>query len=175
MQKVTRFFIIAILFLITVSFIPAKKGKVLWLTVAALQEAYSKNPKPILVDVYTSWCGWCKVMDKETYTNEKVAAYINEHYYAVKLDAEEKTALEWNGKTYSYDEANKVNELAVYLCYGQLSFPTTVFITALNAQPAPLSGYLKAKEIESPLKFFGEGAYKTQSFPDYNKAFNTSW
>ena len=83
--------------------------------------------------------------------------------------------MEWNGKKYNYDEANKVNELAVYLCYGQLSFPTTVFITALNAQPAPLSGYLKAKEIESPLKFFGEGAYKTQSFPDYNKAFNTSW
>ncbi len=175
MQKVTRFFIIAILFLITVSFVPAKKGKVQWLTVAELQESYSKNPKPILVDVYTSWCGWCKVMDKETYTNEKVAAYINEHYYAVKLDAEEKNAVEWNGKTYGYDEANKVNELAVYLCYGQLSFPTTVFITALNAQPAPLSGYLKAKEIESPLKFFGEGAYKTQSFPDYNKAFNTSW
>ncbi len=175
MQKVTRFFIIAILFLITVSFVPANKEKVNWLTVAALQEAYSKNPKPILVDVYTRWCGWCKVMDKETYTNEKVAAYINEHYYAVKLDAEEKTALEWNGKKYSYDEANKVNELAVYLCYGQLSFPTTVFITALNAQPATLSGYLKAKEIESPLKFFGEGAYKTQNFPDYNKTFNTSW
>ena len=175
MQKVARFFIIAMLFLITVSFVPAKKGKVQWLTVAELQEAYSKNPKPILVDVYTSWCGWCKVMDKETYTNEKVAAYINEHYYAVKLDAEDKNAMEWNGKTYSYDEANKVNELAVYLCYGQLSFPTTVFITDLNAQPAPLSGYLKAKEIESPLKFFGEGAYKTQSFPDYDKAFNKSW
>ena len=175
MQKVTRFFIIVILFFITVSFIPSGKGKVQWITMAALQEAYSKNPKPILVDVYTSWCGWCKVMDKETYTNEKVAAYINEHYYAVKLDAEQKEPVEWNGKKYGYDKLNKVHELAIYLCYGQLSFPTTVFVTALNAQPTPLSGYLKAKEIESPLKFFGEGAYKTQNFPEFDKAFNTSW
>lgn len=175
MQKVTRFLIIIILFFITVSFIPSKKGKVQWLTVSALQEAYSKNPKPILVDVYTSWCGWCKVMDKETYTNEKVANYINEHYYAVKLDAEEKDSIEWNGKKYGYDKLNKVNELAIYLTYGEMSFPTTVFLTALNAQPAPLSGYLKAKEIETPLKFFGEGVYKTQNFPDFNKSFTASW
>jgi thioredoxin-related protein len=175
MQKVTQLFIIAFLFLISVSFVPSNKGKVQWITVAALQELYSKNPKPILVDVYTTWCGWCKVMDKQTYTNEKVANYINEHYYAVKLDAEQKEPVEWNGKKYEYDKVNKINELAVYLCYGQLSFPTTVFITAIDAQPAPLSGYLKAKEIESPLKFFGEGAYKTQNFPEFNKSFNTTW
>ena len=175
MQKVTRFLIITALFFTAVSFRPVKKDKVQWLTVAQLQEAYSKNPKPILVDVYTSWCGWCKVMDKETYSNEKVAAYINEHYYAVKFDAEQKETVQWGGKKYEYNKDNKINDLAVYLCYGQLSFPTTVFVTALNAQPAPLAGYLKAKEIESPLKYFGEGAYKKQNFPEFNKSFTASW
>jgi len=177
MQKVTLFFIITILFFISVSFIPLKKEKVQWLTVAALQAAYNKNPKPILVDVYTRWCGWCKVMDKETYSNEKVAAYINEHYYAVKLDAERKDSVEWDGKKYGYNRVNKVNDLAVYLTYGQgqMSFPTTVFLTALKARPAPLSGYLKVKEIESPLKFFGEGVYKIQNFPEFNKTFSNSW
>ncbi len=175
MQKVTRFLIIMVLFFVMVSFMPLNKGKVQWLTVAQLNEAYSKNPKPILVDVYTSWCGWCKVMDKETYSNEKVAAYINEHYYAVKLDAEQKDSLEWNGKKYGYSKINKVNELAVYLCYGQLSFPTTVFISDINAQPEPLSGYLKVKEIESPLKYFGENAYKKQNFQEFNKTLNKNW
>ena len=51
--------------------------------------------------------------------------------------------------------------------YGQMSYPTTVFLAALDAKPAPLPGYLKPKEIESPLKFFGEGAYKTKNFPEY--------
>jgi thioredoxin-related protein len=175
MQKVTGFLIVVTLFFVSVSFVPKTKEKIQWLTVAQLQEAYRQHPKPILVDVYTSWCGWCKVMDRQTYSNEKVVTYINEHYYAVKLDAEQRDSLQWNGKMYGYDRLNKVNELAVYLCYGQLSFPTTVFVADLNAEPAPLSGYLKASEIEPPLKFFGESAYKTQNFQDFNKAFSNSW
>jgi thioredoxin-related protein len=174
MKSLNPIFIITILFLITVSFVP-KKDKVQWLTIEELHDAYLKNPKPILVDVYTSWCGWCKVMDKETYNNEKVADYINEHYYAVKLDAELKDSLEWNGKKYGYNKEEDVNELASYFTYGQMSFPSTVFLTDLNAQPEPLSGYLKVKEIETPLKFFGEGAYKNQNLPDFDKTFITSW
>ena len=173
MKKVT-FFVLVIVFFMTVSFIP-KKETVQWLSVAAMQEAYSKDPKPVLLDVYTGWCGWCKVMDKETYSNEKVAAYINEHYYAVKLDAERKDSVEWNGKKFGYSKRNKVNELAVYLLSGQMSFPTTVFLTDLKGQPTQLSGYLKPKEIEAPLRFFGEGAYKTQSFPEFYKVFSASW
>ncbi len=175
MQKVTFFSVITVLFFILIAFNPEKKERVQWLTVAEMQQAYSKGPRPIIADIYTSWCGWCKVMDKETYGNEKVAAYINEHYYAVKLDAEQRDSLEWNGKKYGYSKINKVNELAVYLCYGQMSFPTTVFLTGIAAQPAPLAGYLKAKEIEPPLKFFGDGAYKTQNFPAFSKTFTSSW
>ena len=175
MQKVTFFSVITILFFMLIAFSPVKKEKVQWLTVAELQEAYNKNPKPVLVDVYTSWCGWCKVMNKETYSNQKVAAYINEHFYAVKFDAEQKDSVEWDGKKFGYNKYNKVNDMAVYFCGSQMGFPTTVFLPALNAKPATLSGFLKAKEIESPLKFFGEGIYKIKSFEVFNKTFNTSW
>lgn len=174
MQKVTGILIFTFLFFVLVSFTPPK-DKVQWLTLVQLKEMYAKNPKPILVDVYTGWCGWCKVMDKETYSNDKVATYINEHYYAIKFDAERKDSVEWNGKKYGYSKLNKVNELAVYLTYGQMSFPTTVFLTTFSAQPAPLSGYLKPKEIEAPLRFFGDEFYKTKTFPEYNKTFSASW
>ena len=140
-----------------------------------MQLAYKKKPKPIIVDVYTSWCGWCKVMDKETYSNDQVAAYINEKYYAVRIDAETNESLEWNGKKYGYVSQYKVNELAAYFLNGQMSYPTTVFFSSLEGNPAPLAGYLKPKEIESPLKFFGDGVYKTKNFPDYLKGFTASW
>lgn len=175
MQKVTNIIIAFVVFVSATSFVIPSKEKINWLTLAELKEAYNKNPKPILVDVYTSWCGWCKVMDKETYSKEQVAAYINEHYYAVRLDAETKDTLEWNGKIYGYKPEYKANELAVYLMYGQMSFPTTVFLSAIDAQPAPLPGYMKPKELESPLKFFGEGAYKTSTFPEYMKTFAGKW
>lgn len=174
MQKVTGILIFTLLLFMLVSFTPAKE-KVQWITPNELKVLYAKNPKPILIDVYTGWCGWCKVMDKETYNNDKVASYINEHYYAIKLDAERKDSVEWNGKKYGYSKLNKVNELAIFLTYGQMSFPTTVFLTAFNARPAPLSGYLKPKEIEAPLKYFGEDFYKTKTFPEYNKTFSAGW
>ncbi len=175
MQKVAHFIIAVAACICIVSFMPYNKEKVQWLTVAELKEAYSKNPKPILVDVYTSWCGWCKVMDRETYAKDDVAAYINEKYYAVKLDAESKETFEWNGKKYEYKPEYKSNELAVYLLYGQMSYPTTVFLSGIDAQPAPLAGYLKPKELEAPLKFFGDGAYKTKNYPEFMKSFTPSW
>ena len=175
MQKVTVFFIALITFISIASFTVKKKKKVQWLTVAELQEAYAKNPKPVLVDVYTSWCGWCKVMDRETYAKDDVAAYINEKYYAVKLDAESKESFEWNGKKYEYKPEYKSNELALYLLYGQMSFPTTVFLSAIDAQPAPIPGYLKPNEIEAPLKFFGDGIYKTKNYPEFMNGFKASW
>ncbi len=175
MKKVIVFFAsAALLIAFTSSRIPTKE-KVQWLSIVEMQVAYKKNPKPILVDVYTSWCGWCKVMDRETYQNNKVAAYINEKYYAVKFDAESKDSTEWNGIKYGFDQRNRVNEMAMYLLYGQLSYPTTVFLASLDAKPAPLPGYLKPKEIESPLKFFGEGVYKSKKFPEYMRSFKTSW
>jgi len=175
MQKVTKFIILFFFLSIAFSYAPAKKEKIRWLSITELHEAYTKTPKPILVDVYTDWCGWCKVMDRETYDKEAVVNYINENYYAVKLNAESKDSLEWAGKKYGYNPEYKSNELAVYLLYGQMSYPTTVFLPAINAQPAPLAGFLKPKEIESPLKFFGDGAYKTKTFQEYMKTFSNSW
>ena len=111
MKKVTYYFKIFLVFFLLASFIFPNKDKVQWISVAELQRTYSKDPRPIIVDVYTSWCGWCKVMDKETYRNTKVADYINEHFYAVKLDAETKEVFDWNGKQYRYNDAYQSNEL----------------------------------------------------------------
>jgi thioredoxin-related protein len=175
MQKVTRFFLAIVAVLLFASFSRPEKEKIQWLSIEEMHAAYKKQPKPILVDVYTSWCGWCKVMDKQTYTNDKLAAYINEKYYAVKFDAESKDSVEWNGKRYGYNPQNKVNDMAVYLMFGQMSYPTTVFLSELAARPAPLPGYLKPREMESPLKFFGDGVYKTKNFPEFMKSFTASW
>ena len=175
MKKVTYYFIIFLMFFILASFIFPEKDKVQWISVAELQRTYSKDPRPIIVDVYTSWCGWCKVMDKETYRNTKVADYINEHFYAVKLDAETKEVFDWNGKQYRYNEAYQSNELAVYLMGGNMSYPTTVLMPSLASQPAPMAGFLKPNELEAPLKFFANDNYKTKTYQQFIQSFKGSW
>lgn len=175
MQKVIGFLMIFILVVSSFSFNDPRKKDINWISIKELNEMYNKNPKPILLDVYTDWCGWCKHMDKTTYKNEKLISYINEHYYAVKLNAESPDSLVFNKKQYGYKKKNKSNELAEYLLYGQMSFPTTVFLSTINAQPAPLPGYLSAEDMEAPLKYFGEGFDKKQSFVEYNKSMKKEW
>ncbi|MGG9972561.1 thioredoxin family protein [Ferruginibacter sp. SUN002] len=175
MQKVINFLLLFFLIAVSSSFNILKKGEVKWLTVEAMQKAYKNNPKPILVDIYTNWCHWCKVMDKETYQNEKVANYINQNYYAIKFNAETKESVKWQGRTFNYNSTYKVNEFAAYLTNGNLGYPTTVLLTAPDAQATTFAGYLKAGQLEPPLKYFGDSAYKTKTYPEFLKTFSVSW
>src|ERR1700749_2439774 len=136
MKKIAYLFILLLIGMVSGSFIASpKENTIHWMTIAEAQKEYQTNPKPFLVDVYTSWCSWCKVMEKSTYTNDSVANYINAHYYAVKLDAETRDTIAWGGNRYVYKPEYKANGFAAYLLNGQMSFQTTVFIAYINTQP----------------------------------------
>ncbi|MGV3585410.1 MAG: thioredoxin family protein, partial [Adhaeribacter sp.] len=69
---------------------PAKKGKINWLSLEEAAVLNKKEPRKMVIDVYTDWCGWCRKMDQSTFSDPEVADYVNKNFYAVKLDAEGK-------------------------------------------------------------------------------------
>ena len=174
MKKYLSLLLLVITLFCNLAFMSPPKEKVNWMSFAEMQAAYAKQPKPILVDLYTDWCGWCKVMDKSTYGNEKVAAYINQHYYAVKFNAESRQKVVFNGKEYGYNESMKTNDLALLLSFGDRSYPNTVFLGSLAERPAPLAGYLKPKEIEAPLRYFAERK-GDETFVEFNQKMKAGW
>ena len=149
--------------------------KVNWIQFTELSDKMKAAKKPIIIDVYTDWCHWCKVMDKETYQNSKVAKYINENYYAISFNAEGKEPVTFRDKMYAYSDQYKINTLTLALTNGQLSFPTTIIIPDEKSNPIAVPGYLKPSQLELIIKYFGTGANKTQSFPDFQKTFHTTW
>jgi thioredoxin-related protein len=154
---------------------PTQKATIKWITITELNTLYKANPKPVLIDIYTEWCGWCKEMDRKTYTNQKLIKYVNDKYYAVKFDAESKEDLTFNNKVYKYNKQYKTHDLALYLMSMQASYPTTIFMAGIDTQPAPIPGFMKPKEIEGPLKYFGEKADKVETYVVFNKKLHTEW
>jgi thioredoxin-related protein len=71
----------------------AQVDKINWLTIEEVEILQQKNPRKVLMDVYTTWCGPCKMMMKNTFTNKNVIEYINANYYAVKFDAEDRKSV----------------------------------------------------------------------------------
>lgn len=152
-----------------------EKGGVNWMTWDEVQVAMKKEPRKVWVDIYTDWCGWCKVMDKKTFSNPDVIKYINKHFYAVKFNAERKNDIMFMGKKYVFAPENRANELAVKLMNGQMSYPTSIVMEENFQNPQPIPGYIPVARIESVLKYLGDGAYKTKSFEDYLKTFKPAW
>ena len=147
---------------------PVAEG-IQWLTI---EEAFAKiqqEPRKVLIDVYTDWCGWCKVMDRETFKNKAVVDYINRKYYAVKLNAEQKKAITLGDKKFEFQEegGRGIHQLALALTNNQPSYPTTVFLDDKFNMIQPLPGYMKAKEFHQIITFFGEDYHKKQAFEDY--------
>lgn len=153
----------------------SEPASVKWLTLQEAEKLNKENPRPFFIDTFTDWCGWCKKMDRDTFTNEVIADLLNNKYYPVKFDAEGKESITFFGKTYINDgKAGNAHQLAVSLLRGQLSYPTVVFLVPqkdgkLQAEPVP--GYRVPKDMEVILSFFAEKAYLTQKWEEFQKTF----
>ncbi|WP_159468697.1 DUF255 domain-containing protein [Dyadobacter sp. 3J3] len=146
-----------------------KAEEIQWITIEEAYAKIQKEPRKVLVDVYTDWCGWCKVMDRETYKNAEVIDYINKKYYAVKLNAEQREAITLGNQKFEFiAEGQKgIHQMALALKNNQPSFPTTVFLDDKFQMIQPLPGYMKAKEFHEVITFFGDNYNKKESFEDY--------
>ena len=136
-----------------------------WLTIEEAYAKIQKEPRKILIDVYTDWCGWCKVMDRETFKDKAVTDYINKKYYAVKLDAEQKGTIKLGDKQFKYLEqgGRGIHEIALALTNNQPSYPTTVFLDDKFNMIQPLPGYLKERSFTRSSPFSEKTTTKSKT------------
>lgn len=138
---------LALVVILTSFVIPsAEKETIHWLTIEEAQALSEKEPRKVIMDVYTDWCGWCKKMDKTTFADEEVAQYVNENFYAVKLKADSRDAVTFKGKEFTKGELAQAFRVTGY--------PTIVFFDKSFSKFQPVSGYRGADEFLDLLKQF---------------------
>lgn len=151
------------LFMFSFALSLSAQGKVNWLTWEEALEKNQKEKRKIVVDIYTNWCGWCKKMEKTTFSTPHIADYINKNYYPIKFNAEQKEDIIFNNKLYKYVGnfgRRGHHELAREIMRGKMSYPTVVFIDENLNIIQPIPGFQNAENFEMIMTYFAENFYK---------------
>lgn len=155
----------------------SENSAVNWIT---FDEAYikcKKNPRPIMIDIYTTWCGPCKMMSNQTFNNPQIAKYINDNFYAVKFDAESKDSVKFDKYIFvSSDNSNPKapHQFAASILDNQLAYPSIVFLNNQIQRLDILKGFMPPKSFEPILNYYGSGDYQKVKWEEYEKTFVSS-
>ena len=131
MKKLT---LLALTLVLGISVYAQEDKTIKWYSFDEVTELAAKEPKMILIKVYTDWCGWCKKMDKETFTDSQVIDYVNSNFYPVKMNAEDSSKkFEFRGKEYSEETMARTMRVT--------SYPNFVIMDAAMENITQMPGY----------------------------------
>lgn len=138
------------------------KSKVAWLAFDVAIERAKKENKHMIVDVYTTWCGWCKVMDRQTYGNAEVADYLTQNFVLAKVNGESSAQIHYKGET--------MTEKAFARKVGVTGFPTTYFMKPDADIIGGAPGYIPPDNFMVYAKYVNTKWYEKGTPQEYMKA-----
>lgn len=155
----------------------ATAGAVNWVSIEEVEKLAKTDKRKVMVDLYTSWCGWCKRMDKATFQNPEIAAYLNENFYAVKFNAEDKTTINFKGKDHNFVNSGRrgYNQLAHNFASGRMSYPTIAFLDENLERINSFPGFKQPVQFDPLLNYINGDHYKTKTLAQFTKGFNSKF
>lgn len=136
-------------------------GRVEWVTFTEGFALAAKENKLLVIDFYTDWCHWCKVMDKETYGSQVVVDYGKDKVIFAKINAETEEKVKYKGAHYSGRELAQI--------FGVSGFPMTAFVNAKGELITSVPGFIPAETFQRFLKYLAEGWYKKIKYDEFEK------
>ncbi len=120
---------------------------------SAMRSLNSKGKKKVMMDVYTDWCGWCKKMDKDVYSQADIKAYLANNFILIKLNAESNNEVTYKDNQGLTESVLAADELGID------GYPSTVFFTADGEVITMVPGYVPPDKFLLMLKYIAEDHY----------------
>jgi len=117
----------------------------------------------VLINFTTTWCGWCKKMNKTTFKDPEVVNLINNKFVAVKVDGDSKDMLDVKGYKISERDLTRSE-------YNVKGYPAYWFLKPDGEKLGVLPGYQDADRFLEVLYFMSEGLYDKMTFEEYMKS-----
>ena len=129
-----------------------------WMSFEQLSDSLSVKPKKVFIDFYTGWCTYCRKMDKVVFTDPEVVKELNDDFYAVRMNAESRDTIYFEGQAFINDQLGKtrnpVHQLAQLLATrdGQFAPPALIILDETFTVKNRYFEFLSSKKMLRALK-----------------------
>jgi thioredoxin-related protein len=122
-----------------------------------------KQQKPVVIDFYTSWCKWCKVMDEQTFSKPEVSRYLADRFVSIRINAESR------GEQLAYDGEN-FTPVELTRRFGVTGFPSLAYLDREGKLVTVMPGFVPPETFLPLLKYIDRECYKQQmTFEEFLK------
>jgi thioredoxin-related protein len=135
----------------------------MWLPFNEGMALAAKENKHVVIDFYTTWCHWCKVMDRETFSNPEVKKYLAENFVTIRINAES------TSEKVSY-KGEDLTPVALARAFGVKGFPSLAYLDREGELVTIVPGFVPAKTFLPLLRYMQNECYKQQmTFEEFMK------
>lgn len=141
--------------------VPANaQGQLQWHSFEEAISIAEETNKPIFIDIWAPWCGWCRKMKKKTYPG--LETELSNNYILTRLNRDDnKSILSYKGQ--------ELTPLRLAQKLKAQTVPTIVLLSAQGDYLLHISGFTKKRALKPVLDYISEEAYKSQSFEAYRQ------
>ncbi len=140
---------------------PAARSE--WLPFDEGIELARNEKKPVVIDFYTSWCHWCKVMDKQTFSDPEVEEFLAMNFVTIRINAEStKENYKYKGREY--------NSIQLTRAFGVRGFPSLAYLDREGDLITVVPGFVPKDMFLPFLRYIKNECYKQQmTFKEFLK------